>query len=154
MANPIQLPTLPPSPLHLQVQRQDSNPLAIVRWGSKEFRLELIQTSSQGEETVIPLSDQELRDMIPKIEQALVKMQRANLDPAQLSQVDLRWKAMREGDKIVAYTYEETSYMRNQEQVRQKIPLIINGEIERSFPELKSLDEFFSRKLLPTTLSN
>lgn len=131
----------------LRLQAQPMAAQAIVRWGPKAFHLELIQISSQGEESVIPLSDQELRMLIPKVEQALVKMQRANLDPTQLRQVDLIWHAKKEKGKIIAYTYEQTVYMRNQEQVRHKLPLVINGAIERTFPELRELDEFFSRKL-------
>lgn len=135
------------SVLRLQVQRLP-NAGSIVKWGGKEFRMEVIQISSQGEEAVVPLTDQELSALATKIEQTLTKMQRANLDPSQLRQIDLVWRGKQENNKIVAYTYAETTYMRNQEQVRNKVPLNITGDIEVTFPELKSLNDFFSRRLV------
>ena len=140
-------PTPDSSVLRLQVERLPSDTRSIVKWGGKEFRMEVIQISPQGDEAVVPLTDQELRALITKVEQTLAKLQRANLDPSQLRQVDLLWRGKLENNKIVAYTYTETTYMRNQEQVRQKVPLNITGDIEGTYPELKSLNDFFSRRL-------
>ncbi len=139
---------LAPSPVHFEIQ-PTASPVPKVKWGGKEYRIELINVTAQGTEVIIPLSQQDLQILIPKIEQALVKMQRANLDPAQVRQVDICWRAKVTDNRVVSYSYEETAYYRNQEPQRHKVPLIINGKLERNIPELKALDDFLLQKLTP-----
>jgi len=130
--------------LKLTAGEQPRSTGRMVRWGSRDFRLEAFQRTETGIEISLSLSDTEFQELISKIESTLSRMS----EIPDIRVIDFRWHSEAGQGRSLAYRLTEVNYRKSLEE--GPTPLRMPSDCSITIQELNSL---FTEKLKKSQLA-